>query len=161
MNDIRLPQLLGLGGGVYVTDERWRAVEQSLGLELPKSYKQLVDLFGASVWADFLYVFSPFDERLNFERRGKQILEADRESRREFPEHYPIALFPEPGGLLPWAGTDNGDTFYFITAATPDRWPTLIKDSRSPEFEVSFLPPALLVHHIAEGKYRSTILPTL
>lgn len=54
--------------------------------------------------------------------------------------------------------TDNGDTLYFITEGEPDDWPTLLKDARAPEFEVSFLPPSLLVHHFVVGMLRSTIL---
>jgi hypothetical protein len=98
---------------------------------------------------------------MNLQGRGEKILEADRESRRSFSSHYPLGLYPEPGGLLPWAITDNGDTLYFITTGPPDEWPTVIKGPRAPEFEVSFLSPALLVHHLAAGKFQSTILPQL
>ncbi len=162
MSDPRLRKLLTIHrGGSDKSDARWQEVEQLLGLTLPGSYKSLVDKFGASQWEKFLHVLSPFEDRSNLQRRGKEILDADRASRREFPWLYPLALFPEPGGLLPWAITDNGDTLYFITSSPPDEWPTLIKGPRAPEFEVSFLPPALLVHHFAAGTFRSTILPRL
>ena len=160
MTDPRLAKLLG----IYRSDRAanlnpvWSDVEQSLGLALPITYKMLVDLFGASSWGDFLYVLSPFDESLNLQRRGKQILDADRQSRSTFPSHYPFGLYPEPNGLLPWAVTDNGDTLYFVTFGPPDDWSTLIRGPRAPEFEVSFLTPSLLVHHISAGTYRSTIL---
>jgi hypothetical protein len=162
MSDSRLSKLLSIPrGGAEQSDARWRAAEEALGLKLPGSYKSLVDHFGASSWADFLHVLSPFDDRLNLQRRGQQELDADRESRRAFPSDYPLGLYPEPGGLLPWAVTDNGDTLYFITAGPPDDWPTVIKGPRAPEFEVSFLPPALLIHHVAAGTLRSAILPSL
>lgn len=162
MSDSRLPRLLSLPhGSVDRSEPRWHEVEHSLGLILPGSYKALVELFGASSWGEFLHVLSPFDERLNLERKGERILEADKETRRSFPSHYPLPLYPESGGLLPWAITDNGDTLYFITSGPPDQWPTLIKGPRAPEFEVSFLSPSLLVHHVAAGTYRSIILPRL
>jgi len=148
-------------GGADKSDARWLAVEQSLGVTLPGSYKKLIDTFGATSWGNFLHVLSPFGDNLNLQRIGKQILDADRESRSRFASHYPLPLYPEPGGLLPWAVTDNGDTLYFITLANPDKWPTLIKGPRAPEFEVTYFHPALLVHHVAAGTLQSTILPKL
>ncbi|OWK36182.1 hypothetical protein FRUB_08745 [Fimbriiglobus ruber] len=128
-------------------------------MRLPGSYKALVEQFGASSWQDFLHVLSPFDGRMELRQVGSTTLEADRAVRREFPWHYPLPLYPEPGGMLPWAVSDNGDTLYFITAGPPDEWPSVIKGARAPEFEVCFLPPALLVHHFAAGRLRSAILP--
>jgi hypothetical protein len=162
MSDPRIQKLLTIHvSRADNSDVRWRAAEESLGLKLPGSYKSLIDAFGGSSWGDFLHVLSPFDEHLNLQHIGKEILDADRETRRQFPWLYPLPLFPETGGLLPWAFTDNGDTFYFITSAAPDEWPTLVKGPRAPEFEVSFLPPALLVHQFAAGTFQSTILPVL
>jgi len=159
MRDPRLSQLLAIPrGGSEQSGPRWRAVEESLRLRLPQSYKAIIDEFGASTWAGFLHILSPFDEALSLHQVGERILEADRESRASFPAHYPLPLYPEPGGLLPWATTDNGDTLYFITKGEPDDWPILLKDARAPEFEVSFLPPALLVHHFVVGTLQSTIL---
>jgi hypothetical protein len=163
MPDSRLSKLLKIvRSGAAQCDPRWPAVEESINLKLPGSYKTLIDLFGASSWGNFLQVLSPFDDgRLNFQHWAKQVLDADRVSRGQFPSHYPLPLYPEPGGILPWAGTDNGDALYFITAGPADDWPTVIKGPRSPEFEVSFLSPALLVHHFAAGTLRSTILPQM
>jgi hypothetical protein len=154
VGDARLPALLDIPRGADARDPRWAAVEAELGLRLPGSYKALVERFGASSWRDFLHVLSPFDGPL-----GGSVLEADRAVRREFPQLYPLPLYPEPGGLLPWAVSDNGDALYFITAGPPDGWPTLIKGPRAPEFEVSFLPPALLAHRFAAGRLRSVVLP--
>lgn len=160
LNDSRLKQLLTIGVNEAVDDDiRWQPVEESIGLKLPSAYKSLVNLFGGSSWGDFLHILTPFDDRLNLQRRAKSILDADRVLRSEFPSHYPLGLYPEPGGLLPWAITDNGDSLYFITISSPDHWPTVIKGPRAPEFEVSFLPPALLVHHFAAGTFHSIILP--
>ena len=160
MNDERLPKLAAISrGGSPPFDSRWPEVEETLGVQLPGSYKSLIDRFGASTWGDFLHVLSPFDEQSNLQRVGEQVIDADKMSRSSFPAHYPLPLYPETGGLLPWAATDNGDILYFITAGPADDWATVIKGARAPEFEVSFSPAALLVHHIANGSYRSAILP--
>ena len=103
MSDSRLSRLLSIhAGGADKSDAHWRVVEQSLGLTLPGSYKTLVDFFGGSSWGDFLHVLSPFDDQLSLQRIGKEVLDADRVLRSQFHWHYPLALYPEPGGLLPW-----------------------------------------------------------
>lgn len=159
MSDARLATLRDIHRGAKASDPRWPTVEAELGLGLPGSYKVLVEQFGASSWLDFLHVLSPFDERRW--RRVRATLDADRTLRQEFPHYYPLPLYPEPGGLLPWAVTDNGDTFYFITTGPPDGWPTLIKGLLAPEFEVSFVPPASLILAVATERLRSSILPRL
>ena len=161
MDDFRIHRVLEMRSArPYPEDERWRIVEASLGLRLPRSYKNMVDAFGASGWCEFLHELSPFSDnpRLNLRIRGDIILDAGRTSRATFPAYSPFPFHPEAGGLLPWAVTDNGDTLYWITSAPPDEWPTLIKGPGAPGFEVSFGPPHMLVYHTAGGKYRSVIL---
>lgn len=61
MIDERLTSLVSIPrGGSEPFDGRWSQVEESLGIQLPGSYKSLIDKFGASTWADFLHVLSPF-----------------------------------------------------------------------------------------------------
>ena len=161
MNDPRLPALLSITEGTESRDPRWPVVEAEMGLRFPQSYKALVEIFGASTWGGFLHVLSPFETNPHRELRcrGKDILDADRVFREEFPETVLLPLYPEVGGILPWAVTDNGDTLYFVTRGSPATWPTMIKASRGPEFEVSFLEAPLLVHILAQGKLRSSVLP--
>jgi hypothetical protein len=47
----------------------------------------------------------------------------------------PYPLFPEAGGLLPVAITDNGDTIHWLTNGPPDEWTIVVQDSRAPECE--------------------------
>jgi hypothetical protein len=160
--DERLQVLLRLGNDRPDPErERWSLVEKRLGLCLPASYKNMIDQFGESRWGDFLNILCPFSEipNLNLMKKGQVILEADRTTRESWPAHYPLPLYPEAGGLLPWAATDNGDTLYWITEADPNEWPTVIKEPRAPEFEVKFMRPLMLVHAIALRKLRSAILP--
>ena len=132
MNEQDIQRLLEIDPeGSDQSNKEWCAVERSLGLSLPGAYKRLVTDFASRTWLEFLHVLSPFSEELNLQQHAEMILDADRETRRAFPTHYPIGLYPEPGGLFPWAVTDNGDTLYFITAGEPDDWPTLIKGAKS------------------------------
>ena len=76
-----------------------------------------------------------FVEGLFAQGRRPIILEADREIRDSFPDDVPEALFPEPGGLHPWAGTDNGDRLYWRTEGNPDSWSVVVWESRGPQYE--------------------------
>ena len=40
----------------------------------------------------------------------------------------PYPFWPEPGGLLPFGGTDNGDTLFWLQRGSPDDWPVVVWD---------------------------------
>jgi hypothetical protein len=46
--------------------------------------------------------------------------------REQFPEDYPYPLYFEPGGLLPWGISEDGDYYYcWLTRGLPDKWPVI------------------------------------
>lgn len=141
----------------------WLAVENKLGLILPDDYKKIIETYGDFYWADFIHLLNPFSENryLNLFSRMEMILDAERETRENFPHYYPLSLFPEKGGLLPVFITDNGDTGFWITFSEPEKWSVLIKGARPPEFEVLFISIASFLFRFSAGNFRSTILPDL
>lgn len=145
------------------TADDWRGVEEKLGTALPEDYKRIVELYGDFYWAEFFHVLNPFSENkyLNLFSRAEIILDAERVTREAFPEHYPINLFPEEKGLLPFCITDNGDTAFWITNDAPERWAILVKDARAPEFEVHFIRTATFLYQFTGGRFRSLILPEI
>lgn len=145
------------------TTDDWRAAEDRLGLKMPEDYKRLVETYGDFYFAEFLYVLNPFSENknLNLFSRGEVILDAERTTRSAFPEHYPIDLYPEEKGLLPFVITDNGDAAFWITRGAPERWAILVKDARAPEFEVHFISTATFLYQFTGGRFRSLILPQM
>lgn len=111
----------------------WGIVQQWLGLGLPEDFKALIETYGLGSFADFLNPINPFQEGgSGFEWADRNILEFDRETRREYPDELPYSVHPEPGGILPWATTDNGDILYWLTEGEPDSWSILIRQSRGP-----------------------------
>ena len=83
------------------------------------------------------FSFSSPDIYLN---KINTICEVERSFRYKFPERYVFPIYPERGGLFPWAETKNGDVLFWITQHKPDDWPTLVKEPETPEFEVVFSP---------------------
>lgn len=109
-------------------------VERDLGLTLPASYKQLTHAYGQGVWFETIFVLNPFMAWLNdlepwMSARGYaggpswcQKLRAWRE---EFPGEILSPIYPEPGGLFPWAFLQDGGVQYWLTAGPSELWKTL------------------------------------
>jgi SMI1-KNR4 cell-wall len=133
----------------------WRSVERRLGTGLPADYKEFIDLYGVGTIDDFLWVFHPDAEldHLNLVKEVERnletlrILRGDPHDELPFPysqlvkqgdwvsEEMPYPIFPEPGGVLPWGDTDNGDVCYWVTAGEPDAWTVAVNESRGPHWD--------------------------
>ena len=102
----------------------WPAVERWLGVALPSDYKGLVGPGPALKFDRELLITSPFsDGGFGLGHRiavGSWTLAT---LRHEFPHHYGVALFPEPGGLLAWGFDAVGITYYWDTRDEDcERW---------------------------------------
>ena len=104
----------------------WAQAERRLGTALPTDYKQLAEIFGHGAFDGY---FGPLAaDSLS----GGNGIVTRAEGLAEFARargerlYAPHRLFPAPGGLLHWAGTEQGATFYWLTEGPdPDRWPIL------------------------------------
>ena len=112
----------------------WKQYERAL-TKLPEDYKSFIGVYGTGVIDNFMGVYNPAatNNYLNLLWQTKTILEALRVTSVEFPSAFPMARFPEPGGFLPFAGTDNGDTVFWVTEGNPNAWTVAAMDARSPE----------------------------
>ena len=115
----------------------WSAVESELGISVPDDYKDFIETYGTGRFDDFLNVLNPFSkiDNLNLIIQKEPILDSLAELRDTFGEDIPYNLFPAANGLLPFAGTDNGDTLFWQTNEQPDQWTIVVKDSREPEYQ--------------------------
>jgi hypothetical protein len=60
--------------------------------------------------------------------------DAYRGLRAEFPEFQPLAVWPEPGGFLPFASSIDGDQLGWLTeGTTPDDWPLIVYPRHAPQ----------------------------
>jgi SMI1-KNR4 cell-wall len=117
--------------------EGWHEVESRIGTALPGDYKAFVERYGTGSIDSFLWIFNPFsrNEHVNLIAQVQTQLDALRALRDEFGEDLPYSLYPDDGGLLPFAATDNGDVLHWKTEGTPDEWTVVVNDSRAPEYE--------------------------
>jgi len=112
-------------------------VEKSIGLRLPADYKLLLEDFGSGYFNGFLYPFNSFivDPLLQLEIASSKYAEIDRRNRAGGIS-IPCPIYPEPGGMLAWGKSDNGDVLFWLTDPTdePDRWAIVASESRGPRW---------------------------
>src|SRR4051812_5208789 len=89
----------------------WTAAEKRLGILFPAEYKWYVTHYGTGCIDEELQVLNPFTtseySRLDFEgdNKAKWLLDIFRQQQSEDPEFFPMPIYPEVGGLIPWAST--------------------------------------------------------
>lgn len=92
----------------------WAAVEARLGAALPSDYKRLAELFGHGAFDGFLHFSvpdAPF-KSADIVLHTEWLAEWGRARGHSLWE--PYGLFPVPGGLLEWAGSEQADQFYWL-----------------------------------------------
>jgi hypothetical protein len=109
--------------------------EAELGLALPAPYKELVSTYGQGIWFQVVHVLSPFYAWLNglepwfYGPRGyaggPSWCARLRECREKFPDDFIYPIYPEPGGVFPWAFTEDEGVLYWLTEGPAETWPTL------------------------------------
>lgn len=109
----------------------WQEVESNLGLALPADFNQLIETYGLGQFVDFITPLTPFGPHDLLMRSARRILDSERDFRSRNPDMSPYALYPEPGGLLEYAGTGNGDRLCWLTEGDPDQWTTVAWNQRS------------------------------
>lgn len=109
----------------------WQPTELALGTELPTDYKELIATFGAGSFDDdFIWLLSPqTNKHLDLRTRYEDHVSA----LRAWAETSGRPAFDEGAlALIPWAFTENGDTFYWVAneSADPNEWATEVHEPR-------------------------------
>ncbi|WP_431676646.1 SMI1/KNR4 family protein [Kitasatospora sp. KL5] len=113
-------------------DIDWQVTEAELGTVLPDDFKLLCALYPPLVIGDFLGVGGPAPGRESLWVQGRvETLETITEWCEEAEPAVPLHPYPAPGGLLPWAESNQGDFFLWNTGpGVPNEW-TVTVASRS------------------------------
>ncbi len=161
--------------------DSFAVVERELGLSLPTGFKELTEAYGTGVWFETIFVLNPFERSpVNGERwwcfrgycGGPAWCAAERASPKQFPNLYVYPVYPEPGGVFPWAFLQDGGVLYWLTEGSPEVWRTLddrlcpvCRRRRGESYQMTV--PELLLNlatdapDIRERELRSRCLPYL
>lgn len=126
------------GNAIEHRKEEWSIVELAFGSEFPSDYKELIDQFGPSIISEFIKIRTPFtwDANVNLISYNRLALDGLRELKQEFGEDIcPYPIYPEPGGLVLWGDTENGDQLFWRTQGPPSDWKVITNESRSGNYE--------------------------
>ncbi|WP_327350455.1 SMI1/KNR4 family protein [Streptomyces sp. NBC_01304] len=118
-------------------DTDWSSAEQTLGLELPQDYKELIHAYGGSNWDDYLYLLEPDCPNDNYDLIEWEDQQAEAlEGLWEF-EKKPPRLEEEGSRVIPWATTDNGECLYWLIkpGQGPADWTVLVNEARGERWE--------------------------
>ncbi|MFD7688118.1 SMI1/KNR4 family protein [Streptomyces sp. NPDC059781] len=102
----------------------WAVIEDGLGITLPSDYKRLAEWYPTFVLGDFLLVAFPDPgEEHDWLRGIRNELEGTVQAWWEADMSIGLRPHPAPGGLLPWAESNEGDKLLWTTDGTdPRQW---------------------------------------
>ncbi|MFI7237056.1 hypothetical protein [Streptomyces cyaneofuscatus] len=133
----------------------WAVLEAGLGTALPSDFRSLAEAYPVLVIDDFLMVSlpTPGAEALWASGcRDDEILQ-DLYEMGDTEDYVP---YPQPGGLISWASSNSGDTFYWRTSrADPDAWPVVVRTDNADWIEF----PAGAVGFLADVFGRTIDVP--
>lgn len=119
----------------------WALYELVTGIVLPADYKHYLRVYGTGLIGGIITPYNPCCTRKKWKPQYtcrdwmRQALGIQEEKRRFGESTFPYPVYPEPGGVLPWGETDDGDQLFWITSGEPDTWRVLINEVRSTVFE--------------------------
>lgn len=142
----------------------WDRSRDACGVLFPADYREFIDRFGPGEVRGYLHVGAPWPWR---SQPGSEAVfrtftsmttddlgPAFRTMREEDQALCPYPFLPEPGGLLHWGGTVQGDQFFWLTGdPDPMEWPVVVwfrgKDLRQAwrRYEMRFV--AFLLHALS------------
>ncbi|MFF7237992.1 SMI1/KNR4 family protein [Streptomyces collinus] len=135
----------------------WNQIEDALGLELPADFKALIGSYGLGQFVDFITPLTPFGSRNLLLQSAQLLLESERPFRQANPEECPYPYYPEAGGLLEWAGTDNGDRLCWVTGGHPDTWTVVVWNPRGWYYDAHETGAVGFLHGWLSGRLNTTV----
>lgn len=138
----------------------WGRITALFGNPLPADYMAFIDNYGSGEIGGWLTVLNPFSENINISlvEQFFVLLSSISTLKNEFPETCPYPLMFEPGGLLPWGISIDGDIFCWVTAGMSGRWRVVII-GRHTEPEEFNMPMSKFIEQSLKGEIAPMAMP--
>lgn len=109
------------------SDTAWPDLFAKLGTRLPNDYLEVISTYGGGIWRDTVRFPTPLDEdKYGLGPWILEYLDDYRAARKRDSDIFPLTVWPEAGGFLPFANTVDGDTIGWLTEGDPDEWPMIV-----------------------------------
>ena len=115
-------------------DGSWEQIEADLRTALPQDYKDFARLYGGGYFMEFLGIHVPKSRNTNV-LLVRQVYVVSYGFRDWDYGSSSYRMWPEPGGLIAFGGTDNGDTLFWHPVGDPNDWRVVIFNRGMLEFE--------------------------
>jgi hypothetical protein len=133
----------------------WAEIEASLdGLVLPDDYKDFVERFPDGRFRGLVRVIRPGDvgsPRTEFLGFYANWLDDMRRWRASGDGVFPHPIYPEKGGLLPWAEGPGGEMCFWLTDGDPQDWTIVTADRNFLDWQTFGGPMCLFLLDLASG----------
>ncbi len=135
----------------------WGAVTARLGEPLPTDYMQFIEKYGSGTINGLIRVLNPFSsaDHINFWTQMQALLAAFRALRAEDEDDCPYPLMYEPGGLLPWGVSLDGDVYFWETTGLSGKWTVVVSCRDSGDFEEFAMPMTRFLARAIKGEIES------
>ncbi|WAL65799.1 hypothetical protein ORV05_33910 [Amycolatopsis cynarae] len=110
----------------------WQEVEPIVGVGFPEDFKRFASRFPSGAFPGGFYFYSPIqshDSLNEFRLTWTSHLDFLARVRERLPRDAPYPLFPEAGGIIPWALGDEHVYYWATDAARPDDWTVVFHDA--------------------------------
>ncbi|MFD3513351.1 SMI1/KNR4 family protein [Streptomyces sp. NPDC058657] len=141
----------------------WERLYERLGTRLPTQYVELMQRYGGGCWAGWLRMDTPLSaDRYGLAAHIDAACDGYRSLRDSFPESFALAVWPEPGGILPFGDSIDGDTLCWLTVGdSPDEWPLIVYPRHDAQGPPLPLPLADTLLEWLRGRFADAGLPSL
>lgn len=142
----------------------WETYQLITGILLPPDFQELLSAYGSGDFDTVVFLYNPFCRSLYtmFKRTLYEIM-VDLQGIRYLKtqgdaESFPYAVYPDPGGVFPWARTSNGDQLFWLTTGEPSQWTIVLNESHSRLFEHFSCTTTEFLYGIMTGALHSEII---
>lgn len=127
---------------------------------LPTDYMQFIDTYGSGSVNGFLTVFNPFSANFHVNLFDQVLftLSSLRALKAQFPREVPFPLYFEPGGMLPWGMSIDGDIYCWLTNGISGGWQTVVICRHAPAGHFKMTMTQFLARAI-KGEIKSYSIP--
>lgn len=106
----------------------WGAITSKFGKTLPTDYMAFIDRYGSGEIGGWLTVLNPFSSNpsISLVDQFFVVLGSLNYLKEKYPDDFPYPLMFEPGGLLPWGFSIDGDIYCWLTNGMSGKWPVVV-----------------------------------